>query len=881
MKNHTLIVIQVLFICQLSLSELRSQDNQNPDFLAVGLTIVDSSKIYKKPDLNSEVLSTLKYITPLKIYNKISFRENKRVYYWFKITDLNGLNEGWITNKNCAEIDTGIIDLNNINYANIYYHAAMYAWRYGYEESTEKLLNILLKYFSQDQILIIKQEPVLQKYPIDAEVAIFNAFAWLRSRQADYLKSIEYFEKAAAVKNATPNQRLEAYTNILRLFRRKLINDESLMLKYCYRIIENFPNEKYEVYEGIRYPDINAAMFILDKYFSSADYNNLNLHCNKILSKTKNSAVLLIAQSGIIAYEIYQQKYEIVKEKLKHLLYNYPDEQRPIFKCSVNYSIFPLAYSIETVLRERGNYDKAVEFVQLVEKISKSDKVKYYARYKLTQLLYESDSSMDHLLENLVSEMEICFYDPVLKNVPISKILKYKIIKINSTEKESAIANQSIIPFKQGLRSKTLNQLNVTDNIQVTILYKEDAVADYNNKTGFWTKIELPNGKIGWTLDNYLDTIGAMPIFKPLNISDETKLSDGANQNSKCYHNTSPIKKPTILNTLENLNNKETYFLDINDDKILDIMAYSKNGLVAIDGSTQKTIWLFECNNGSIPISNKSEIYIIAYSIKGEYLYALNKYTGEEVWSEFIGSERQRFGPPAPVIDQNKIYTVKNSKNLLCIDLQSKDQVWQIKNESSINSSYLIFDNDFIFSTRNNNLFAINKTTGKYTWEYKLSSNEIGGTIFGLCSDKENIYLNNKHGYVYAINAKTGKLTWKTKFLGDTDKMSNRGSKPCIENDLVIFAYTDKIMALSAITGEIDWQYTNQEIFSGNPVICNKSVYVRSMAGFVHSLSLNTGELLWKIKIGSTGGFFTPSFVQDLIFIGSNEGHLYTIGETQ
>jgi len=228
-------------------------------------------------------------------------------------------------------------------------------------------------------------------------------------------------------------------------------------------------------------------------------------------------------------------------------------------------------------------------------------------------------------------------------------------------------------------------------------------------------------------------------------------------------------------------------------------------------------------------------------------------------WSEFHNPNMKRWNPCEKVLKVNNV----GELNL----------IWSYTMDGHVSSSPAVVNEVVYVGVGGNvwgNLYALNACTGALLWSFatngEVSSPAVANGVVYFGSDSAN-------GKLYALNT-NGTELW-------SDDTIHWGSAPTVVNGVVYVSsncthcYT---YALSARTGARLWKYYQGTAVSASPAVANGVVYVG--CGGVCALNASTGALLWRSSYGSTQSSPAVEALGGLVFIGSEDGHLYALNAT-
>jgi outer membrane protein assembly factor BamB len=134
----------------------------------------------------------------------------------------------------------------------------------------------------------------------------------------------------------------------------------------------------------------------------------------------------------------------------------------------------------------------------------------------------------------------------------------------------------------------------------------------------------------------------------------------------------------------------------------------------------------------------------------------------------------------------------------------------------------------YIGTLDNNNLYALNASTGAKLWSVTASDYVDSSPAVA----KGVVYFGSQDGAIYAVDATTGGGLWRFILNGDP-------TSPAVANGVVYFGSNDdNIYALNASTGAKLWSYNTGHQVDASPAIVNGVLYIGSNDHKVHAFGL-------------------------------------------
>lgn len=241
----------------------------------------------------------------------------------------------------------------------------------------------------------------------------------------------------------------------------------------------------------------------------------------------------------------------------------------------------------------------------------------------------------------------------------------------------------------------------------------------------------------------------------------------------------------------------------------------------------------------------------------------------------------------APIITNNKIFTMDNSAEMTAYDLNSKKQIWknQIFEKSWLKNykvAHIGACNNILFAVAGiNQIKAIHQDDGKILWTKELS------VVFNsapIC-DGDLVYIISNDNKTFALDAKTGVISWIHYASPKSLAILGNPQVALYKNYAILSYSSGEICAVNKKNGEEIWQnnlnlsknfnsnsYLND--IDATPVIRNDIVYAIGNGGLMKAMSLKNGNDIWTKSIASVVDFWVAG---DFIFVINNDNKLMAI----
>ena len=297
---------------------------------------------------------------------------------------------------------------------------------------------------------------------------------------------------------------------------------------------------------------------------------------------------------------------------------------------------------------------------------------------------------------------------------------------------------------------------------------------------------------------------------------------------------------------------------------------------------------------------NTAQVYEDVNGVGSTSLWNDSYPSGGNFWSDYVGIDvfsgpfqnetgSDSIGDTAYVIDVNntdnyplmKPYTgslptvdwwpmfhhdLMHTGHSISMAPQTNQTLWHYTTGGSVMSSPAVVDGIVYIGSDDDNVYALNATTGAYIWSYT-----TGAQVFSSPAIADGVvYVGSIDDNVYALNASTGAYIWSYTTGGGVQ------SSPSIANGLVyVGSYDDNLYALNASTGLVVWNYKTGWWVTSCPAVAEGTVYVSSWDRNVYAFNATSGQLLWSYATGSEAS--SPAVVEGTVYVGSADGNVYAL----
>jgi len=333
--------------------------------------------------------------------------------------------------------------------------------------------------------------------------------------------------------------------------------------------------------------------------------------------------------------------------------------------------------------------------------------------------------------------------------------------------------------------------------------------------------------------------------------------------------------------------------------RIKPIVAYNKvysasrmGDVVAFDKESGKKVWqadLSDINNersfwdsrisalvAGGPVAGLNKIFL---GTENGDVFALDAETGELIWQAKIKGEV--ITPPA--IDSGILVVNSASGLLKAFDANTGDELWKTEQDVPALtlrgiSTPVIASGGVLVGSGKGELGVYILDKGQQGWTTEVGE-ATGSTELQRVIDVDaapvvfgdKVYAISARGNLVAIELQSGRILWKRQYSSYRQIAVHR-------NDIFITNTSGHIYALNRINGIERWsnvELTNRGVTG--PVVVDRYIVVGDFEGYLHWLDQETGEIVSRYELDSSGIHSTPTVVDDIIYTQSRDGDLEVI----
>jgi outer membrane protein assembly factor BamB len=304
-----------------------------------------------------------------------------------------------------------------------------------------------------------------------------------------------------------------------------------------------------------------------------------------------------------------------------------------------------------------------------------------------------------------------------------------------------------------------------------------------------------------------------------------------------------------------------------------------ENKVFALDAASGRVRWSTQLGKNNkaqntiipSPVVDSGMVYANA---QDGLLYALDARTGNIAWTY------QALALAGPAVANGVVYIGAKDGVLSALDAASGRERWSFQIKGGVTASP-VAANGLLYVIGAGNLYALDAASGREQWTWGVSEAYAPAVANGI------VYLTTTPGDLYALDASTGQVQWKSR------RRYSEGfsGSPVIAGNIIYVNSAAGVFALSSADGSERWLYGvpmpgaptapavidgTVYVGSGDPPTVNGGALSTQPDEKLYALDAATGKVQWFYQLGGAADS-TPLVSNGVIYIGANDGTLYAV----
>jgi outer membrane protein assembly factor BamB len=260
-------------------------------------------------------------------------------------------------------------------------------------------------------------------------------------------------------------------------------------------------------------------------------------------------------------------------------------------------------------------------------------------------------------------------------------------------------------------------------------------------------------------------------------------------------------------------------------------------------------------------------------------IYALSTETGELYWEADIKGEVIN----APAVESGKVVVNSASGVMKALNVDTGEEIWKVEQDVPALtlrgiSTPIIASGGVLIGTAKGDVSVYLLDSGQQGWSTEIGE-ATGSTELERVIDVDSapvvfgdkIYAISSRGHLAAIDLQSGRLLWKRQY-------SSYRQLAIYRNTIFLTDTRGHIYAIDRVNGIERWSnldLTNRGVTG--PAIIDDYVVVGDFEGYLHWLNQETGEIVARHEVDSSGIHSTPTVFNNILYSQSRNGDLQAI----
>ncbi|MBU0953460.1 MAG: PQQ-binding-like beta-propeller repeat protein [Nanoarchaeota archaeon] len=219
----------------------------------------------------------------------------------------------------------------------------------------------------------------------------------------------------------------------------------------------------------------------------------------------------------------------------------------------------------------------------------------------------------------------------------------------------------------------------------------------------------------------------------------------------------------------------------------------------------------------------------------------------------------------APLIHRNTVYVGCHDKNFYALTMDGKEK-WRFGANANF-SWQASTDGDTIYvGCYDHNLYAFDAATGTLKWKFATNDIVIAAPSF----HEDRAYFGSGDSNIYCVDCTNGKELWRFHTNGVAFSVT-------VKDNCVYSGYGDGVFYCLDLDGHEVWRFKTSygRVMAYPPAFMDDLVFISSDDRNVYALDKTTGTVRWKFSALDTT--YTPHYFDGRIFIGSRDFNFYCL----
>ena len=220
----------------------------------------------------------------------------------------------------------------------------------------------------------------------------------------------------------------------------------------------------------------------------------------------------------------------------------------------------------------------------------------------------------------------------------------------------------------------------------------------------------------------------------------------------------------------------------------------------------------------------------------------------------------------SPTLENGVLYIGSYDNNLYALNFTSGEFIWKYATEGGIVGKPAFFDNTVFIGSEDSRLHAVSARSGKVVWTYYTD-----GPVRGSPRIAEgHVFFGSDDNFLHAVNVVSSRRVWRL------DAGAPVRSTPYVSSENVYFGCEAGDVFCIDFKAEVKWRFKAKRAVTSSPLATQGTVFFGSMDGNVYAVDAKSGWIIWRYRMGK-GTISSPARADNFIFIGAADTNIYCL----
>ncbi len=220
----------------------------------------------------------------------------------------------------------------------------------------------------------------------------------------------------------------------------------------------------------------------------------------------------------------------------------------------------------------------------------------------------------------------------------------------------------------------------------------------------------------------------------------------------------------------------------------------------------------------------------------------------------------------SPTLENGVLYCGSYDNNLYALNSTTGDFIWKYATDGGIVGKPAFYDSSIFIGSEDGRLHAVSARSGKVVWTYYTD-----GPVRGSPRIAEgHVFVGSDDNFLHAVNVVSSRRVWRLEAGGPVR------STPYVTSEFVYFGCETGELFCVDFRAEIKWRFKAKRGITSSPWVAQGAVFFGSLDATVYAIDAKSGWVIWRYRLGK-GTISSPVKMENLIFIGSADSFIYCL----